>query len=79
MTILTFSAVIWKRLVLGAILTFSAVHPDIFRGSRLVILTNIAVDPDIFRGLKPTFFAVHGLVILTNIAVEIGGYSDIAC
>jgi hypothetical protein len=27
-------------------LTFSAVHSDIFGGSRLVILTNIAVDPN---------------------------------
>jgi hypothetical protein len=49
-------------------LTFSAVHSDISRGSRLVILTNIAVDPDIFRGSKMTFFAV-----------EVGGYSDITC
>jgi hypothetical protein len=49
-------------------LTFFAVNPDIFRGSRLVILTNIAVDPDIFRGSKMTFFAV-----------DVGRYSDIAC
>ena len=40
-------------------LTFSAVHSDIFRGSRLAILTNIAVDPDIFRGFKMTFYVVH--------------------
>jgi hypothetical protein len=46
-------------------LTFSAVHPDIFRGSRLQILTNIAVDPDIFRGSKMTFPAVKWAVILT--------------
>jgi len=49
--ILTFSAVICQRLILGN-------NPDIFRGFRLVILTNIAVDPDIFRGSKMTFFAV---------------------
>jgi hypothetical protein len=41
-------------------LTFSAVHSDIFRGSRLAILTNIAVYPDIFRGLKRTFSEVLG-------------------
>jgi hypothetical protein len=52
-------------------LTFFAVHSDISRGSRLVILTNIAVYPDIIRGSR--------LVILTNIAVEVGSYSDIAC
>ena len=40
-------------------LTFSAVHSDIFRGSRLAILTNIAVDSDVFRGLKMTFYVVH--------------------
>jgi hypothetical protein len=60
MTILTFSAVFWKRLASATILTFPAVHSDIFRGSRLVILTNIAVYSDIFRGPKVTFFAVHG-------------------
>ena len=40
-------------------LTFYAVHSDIFRGSRLAILTNIAVDSDVFRGLKMTFYVVH--------------------
>jgi hypothetical protein len=60
-------------------LTFCAVHSDILRGSRLVILTNIGVDPDILRGLKMTFLAVPRLIILTNIAVEVRGYSDIAC
>ena len=60
-------------------LTFFAVHSDIFRGSRPVILTNIAVYPDIFRGLKMTFSAGSRPVILTNIAVEVGSYSDIAC
>jgi hypothetical protein len=46
-------------------LTFSAVHPDIFRGSQVLILTNLAVDPDIFRGSKMTFSAVKLVVILT--------------
>ena len=60
MTILTFSAVFGRDWFFATILTFSAVHSDIFRGSRLVILTNIAVYPDIFRGLKMTSSAVHG-------------------
>ena len=40
-------------------LTFFAVHSDILRGSRLVILTSITVDPDILRGFKMTFVLFH--------------------
>jgi hypothetical protein len=65
-------------------LTFSAVHSDIFGGSRLVILTNIAVDPN--NAVASSFGKVllagrsaQKRSILTFSAVEVVGYSDIAC